>query len=230
LVKAGCNSNEIYERLAMTDVQYACDIFRPLYEETHGGDGCVSLEVSPYLAHDTAGSLQEARRLWEAVDRPNLFIKLPGTADSVPAIEQALYKGINVNSTLLFSLPDYEAVAKAYLRALTRRHTEGKPLDRLASVASFFLSRIDVLMDQLLLHRVRPSALLETSQLPQQLYGKGAMANAKLAYQSLQQLFQGSSWSSLAAAGAQVQRLLWISTSTKNPLYRDVMSVEPLIG
>ena len=230
LAKARCNSNEIYERLAMTDVQYACDILRPLYEETNGADGFVSLEVSPYLAYDTEGSLQEARRLWAAVERPNLFIKIPGTKAGVPAIEEALYEGININITLLFGIPEYETVVKAYIRALERRHAEGKPLAQIASVASFFLSRIDVLVDQLLLHRVRPSAPRETPQLPLKLYGRVAIANAKLAYQRFKQLFQGAAWCALEAAGARKQRLLWASTSTKNPLYSDVMYIEPLIG
>jgi transaldolase len=230
LVKEGCNSNDIYERLVITDVQYACDILRPVYEESDGADGFVSLEVSPYLAHDTDGSTHEARRLWEAVARPNLLIKIPGTAAGVPAIEQALAEGINVNITLLFSIPAYEAVANAYIRALERRRAEGQPLDCIASVASFFLSRIDVLVDQLLLHRVRPSALGKGPILPQMLYGKVAIANAKLAYQRFQRLFSGARWQALEAAGARVQRPLWASTGTKNPLYSDVMYVEPLIG
>jgi transaldolase len=230
LVKKGRNRNDIYEQLVMTDVQYACDILMPVYNESDGADGFVSLEVSPYLAHDTGGSVQEARRLWEAVARPNLLIKLPGTAAGVPAIEQALAEGINVNVTLLFSVQDYEAVANAYIRALERRHAEGKPLDRIASVASFFLSRIDVLVDQLLRHRVRPSALGKEAMLAEKLFGKVAIANAKLAYQRFKQIFRTPRWQVLEAAGARVQRPLWASTSTKNPLYSDVMYVEPLIG
>lgn len=230
LVKEGCNSNDIYERLVVTDVQYACDVLRPVYDETDGADGFVSLEVSPYLAHDTVGSTQEARRLWEAVERPNLLIKIPGTQAGVPAIEQALVDGINVNVTLLFSIQDYEAVANAYIRALERRLTEGKPLNRIASVASFFLSRIDVLVDQLLLHRVQPSVIKKEPMLPQSLYGKVGIASARLAYQSFKQLFSGARWQSLEAVGGRVQRPLWASTSTKNPLYSDVMYVEPLIG
>lgn len=230
LVKAGYNSNELYEALIVQDVQYACDLLRPLYEETDGEDGLVSLEISPYLAHDSDGSIEEARRLWQAVDRPNVLIKIPGTAEGVSAIEQALYEGINVNVTLLFAIEEYETVARAYLRALERRHAAGKPINRIASVASFFLSRIDVLVDQLLLQHVRPSALAQTTQLPTQLYGKVAIANAKLAYQSFKQIFQGSAWLPLQADGARVQRLLWASTGTKNPLYSDVMYVEALIG
>jgi transaldolase len=230
LVKEGCNSNDIYERLVITDVQYACDILRPIYDACDGADGFVSLEVSPYLAHDTDGSAQEARRLWAAVDRPNLLIKIPGTEAGVPAIEQALIEGINVNITLLFSIQDYEAVAHAYVRALEQRHAAGKPLNRIASVASFFLSRIDVLVDQLLCHRVRPSALGSEPMLVHQLYGKVAIANARLAYQSFKRIFSGARWQALEAAGARVQRPLWASTGTKSPLYSDVMYVEPLIG
>ena len=214
----------------ITDVQQACDILRPVYDESDGVDGFVSLEVSPYLAHDTHGSTQEAHRLWEVVARPNLLIKIPGTEAGVPAIEQALARGINVNITLLFSVHDYEAVANAYIRALERRLAEGKPLDRIASVASFFLSRIDVLVDELLRHRVRPSALGKEAMLAEELSGKVAIANAKLAYQRFKQIFSGPRWQTLEAAGARVQRPLWASTSTKNPQYRDVMYVEPLIG
>jgi transaldolase len=230
LVKKGCNRDEIYKQLVITDVQYACDILRPVYDASEGVDGFVSLEVSPYLAHDTHGSTQEARRLWEAVARPNLLIKIPGTEAGIPAIEQVLAEGINVNITLLFSVQDYDAVANAYIRALERRHAEGKPLDRIASVASFFLSRIDVLVDQLLRHRVRPSALGNESILAEELYGQVAIANAKLAYQRFKQIFSGPRWQALEAAGARVQRPLWASTSTKNPSYNDVMYIEPLIG
>jgi len=230
LVKKGSHHNDIYEQLVITDVQQACDILRPVYDESDGVDGFVSLEVSPYLAHDTHGSTQEARRLWEVVARPNLLIKIPGTEAGVPAIEQVLARGINVNITLLFSVQDYEAVANAYIRALERRLAEGKPLDRIASVASFFLSRIDVLVDELLRHRVRPSALGKEAMLAEELSGKVAIANAKLAYQRFKQIFSGPRWQTLEAAGARVQRPLWASTSTKNPQYRDVMYVEPLIG
>jgi transaldolase len=230
LVKQGCSRNDIYEQLVITDVQHACDILRPVYDASEGVDGFVSLEVSPYLAHDTHGSIQEARRLWEAVAKPNVLIKIPGTEAGVPAIEQVLTEGINVNVTLLFSVQGYEAVASAYLRALERRHAEGHPLDRIASVASFFLSRIDVLVDQLLRHRVLPSALGQKAILAEELYGQVAIANAKLAYQRFKQLFSGPRWQALEAAGARLQRPLWASTSTKNPQYSDVMYVEPLVG
>jgi transketolase len=151
----GKSVDEIWDELAIADVRDACDILRPVYDETQGADGFVSLEVSPHLAHDTAASIAEGRRLGALVDRPNLFIKIPGTEAGVPAIEELLFEGINVNITLLFSVPRYEAVAEAYLRALERRLAAGRPIDGLASVASFFLSRIDVLVDQLLHHRIR---------------------------------------------------------------------------
>jgi transaldolase/glucose-6-phosphate isomerase len=201
-----------------------------VYDATDGIDGYVSLEVSPYLAHDTEGTMQEARRLWHAVDRPNLFIKIPGTSAGVPAIEEMLYEGININITLLFSVRAYEAVAHAYIRAMERRVAEGQPVHHLASVASFFLSRIDVLVDQLLGHRLRPATPHGATPQPEQLIGKVAIANAKLAYQSFKKIFSGPQWEAFAARGARVQRPLWASTSTKDPLYHDVRYVEPLIG
>ncbi|MFZ0389357.1 MAG: bifunctional transaldolase/phosoglucose isomerase [Calditrichia bacterium] len=230
LVEAGATLDEIYEKLVVTDVQEACDILRPVYDQSDGLDGYVSLEVSPYLAHDAEGSIKEARRLWKAVDRPNLFIKIPGTEEGVSAIEQMLYEGVNINITLLFSIASYEAVAKAYIRALERRDAEGKPVDKVASVASFFLSRIDVLTDQLLGQRIIPEKTSGDQVRPEQLLGKVAVANAKLAYQSFLEIFSGERWEKLADKGAQVQRPLWASTSTKDPLYNDVRYVEPLIG
>jgi transaldolase len=230
LTKKGCNRNDIYEQLVIADVQGACDIMRSVYEDSDGGDGFVSLEVSPYFAHDTDGTAQEARRLWDDVARPNLMIKIPGTDAGVPAIEQVLSEGINVNVTLLFSISDYDAVAHAYVRALERRRKEGQPLDRIASVASFFLSRIDVLVDQLLRHRMHPSGLGQETTLANELAGKVGIASAKLAYQRFKEIFSSSRWRALEAAGARVQRPLWASTSTKNPQYSDVMYVEPLIG
>ncbi|HWP59423.1 MAG TPA: transaldolase [Candidatus Acidoferrales bacterium] len=217
---------EIYERLAIKDVQDACDLLKPVFTDSGGVDGFVSLEVSPYLAHDTEGTMEEARRLFRRVERPNVLIKIPGTWAGVPAIEQMLYEGVNVNITLLFSVERYEAVAQAYIRAMERRASENKPLASVASVASFFLSRIDVLVDQLLQHRMsgknKPAA--------EALLGKIAVANAKLAYQSFKKIFSGPQWEKLKAKGARVQRPLWASTSTKNPQYSDVRYVEPLIG
>jgi transaldolase len=213
----GLSPVEIYEELIVTDVRRACDLMRPVYDASNGEDGFVSLEVSPYLARDTEGSNAEARKYWKRVDRPNLFIKIPGTAEGVPAIEQMLFEGVNINITLLFSIESYEAVAEAYLRALERRVDAGLPIDRIASVASFFLSRIDVLVDEKLGDR-------------SDLKGKAAVANAKLAYQSFKRLLEGDRGRRLAAKGARPQRMLWASTSTKNPDYDDLMYVEPLIG
>ncbi len=227
---AGRSTGEIYEELVTADIREACDILRPIYDKAKGGDGFVSLEVSPHLAHDAEGSIAEARRLWSAVDRPNLFIKIPGTAACVPAIEQLLFEGINVNITLLFSIPSYEAVAEAYLRALERRLAAGERIDRVASVASFFLSRIDTLVDELLQQRIVPGRKPVAAPDLQDLLGKAAVANAKLAYQSFKRILAGERWKALATKGAQVQRMLWASTSTKNPAYRDLAYVEPLIG
>ena len=230
LVGEGRETTAIYEYLVVTDVQDACDILRPVYDASTGVDGFVSLEVSPYLAHDTLGTMQEARRLFSAVDRPNVFIKIPGTPAGIPAIEEMLYEGIPINITLLFALKDYENVAQAYIRALERRLAAGKPVNNVASVASFFLSRIDVLVDQLLGHRLCPGLPNENVTRCEQLLGRVALANAKLAYQSFKRLFGSERWHALEAQGARVQRPLWASTSTKNPLYHDTRYVEPLIG
>ena len=229
LADAGLPVAQIYERLVVDDIRDACDVLRPVYEESDGADGFVSLEVSPYLAHDTEGTIQEACRLHEAVDRPNVFIKIPGTAAGVPAIEECLARGVNINVTLLFSIESYEAVARAYLRALERRVEAGDPVDEVASVASFFLSRIDVLVDRILGHRIRPATERDHSS-PEALLGRAAIANAKLAYGRFLEIFGGDRWEALAERGARVQRMLWASTSTKDPLYCDVRYVEPLIG
>jgi transaldolase len=230
LVHNGCELSDIYEQLVVTDVQHACDILRPVYETSAGVDGFVSLEVSPHLAHDTAGTIVEARHLFHAVDRPNVLIKIPGTAAGVPAIEAMLSEGVNINITLLFAIEDYEAVAQAYIHALERRVAEGKPVHTIASVASFFLSRIDVLADHLLEQRVQSDTAQTDAPHPEQLLGKVAVANAKLAYQSFKRLFSGARWQALEHQGARVQRPLWASTSTKNPHYSDVYYIEPLIG
>ena len=228
LAATGCTVPEIYRALVVKDVGDACDVLRPVYERTAGLDGYVSLEVSPHLAHDTAASLEEARRLARRVDRPNLYIKIPATRAGIPAIEELLFEGIPVNTTLLFSIERYEAVAEAYLRALERRAKAGRPLDEPASVASFFLSRIDVLVDRLLEHRIGPE--LASSSRARSLMGSVAIANARLAYRRFREIFDGPRWQRLAERGARVQRMLWASTSTKNADYSDVMYVEPLIG
>jgi transaldolase len=223
----GRSVDQIYDALVVTDVRNACDVLRPVFDESEGVDGYVSLEVSPRLAHDTEATIVDARRYFRAVDRPNVFIKIPGSPAGVPAVEQCLYEGINVNITLLFSVESYEAVAKAYVRALERRAAEGKPLGNVASVASFFLSRIDTLVDQLLGHR---TGIRSAGPRAEDLLGKAAVANAKLAYQSFKGLFSGKGWAELEKKGARVQRVLWASTSTKDPRYNDVYYVEPLIG
>ena len=222
---AGQPPNDIYEALIVTDVREACDVLRPVYDRTDGRDGFVSLEVSPHLARNAAASIDEARRFWQAVARPNLFIKIPGTVEGVAAIEALLYEGINVNITLLFAVKRYEDVADAYTRALERRNAVGEPLASVASVASFFLSRIDTAVDELLQQKV-------ASGMPQaeRLLGKSAIANARLAYRRFRELRSAERWRVLEAAGARTQRLLWASTSTKNPAYDDLMYVEPLIG
>ncbi len=229
LAKKGVSTKEIYEALVIKDVQDACDLFRPVYDSSNGIDGFVSLEVSPYLARHTQATIVEARRLYKAVNRPNVFIKIPGTVEGLTAIEEMLFEGINVNITLLFSIKRYEAVARTYIRAMQRREKEGKDLAGVASVASFFVSRMDVLVDQLLHHRIAPGE--EPGSSPAgKLLGKTAVANAKLAYQSYKKIFGTPDWKKLTEKGARVQRPLWASTSTKNPEYPDVMYVNPLIG
>ena len=230
LTKEGKSILGIYDELTIKDVQDACDLFRIVYDESNGVDGYVSLEVSPYLAHDSEGTIREARKLFAEVNRPNCYIKIPGTAAGIPAVKQALYEGINVNVTLLFSIKCYEDVAHAYINALDRRLAEGKTIDRVASVASFFLSRIDVLTDQLLGHLINPAKDFGDLPQPEHLLGKTAVASAQIAYQSFLKIFSGERWEKLASAGAKVQRPLWASTSTKDPLYLDTKYVEPLIG
>jgi len=230
LAKAGKNTQEIYEALTIKDVQDACDILKPVFDQSQGTDGFVSLEVSPYLARDTHGSMNEARRLYKSVNRVNCYIKIPGTKEGVPAIEQMLYEGININITLLFSIENYEAVAQAYLRAIKRRSEEGKSLINTVSVASFFLSRIDVLCDQILSQYILPSDSPNADPRPGLLLGKAGIASARLAYQRFKEIFYSKEWKALKEKGAHVQRVLWASTSTKNPNYSDVLYVNSLIG
>jgi transaldolase len=226
----GAEPLEAYEKLAISDIQRAADLFRGIYDESGGADGFVSLEVSPELAHDTAGTLDEARRLWREVNRPNVMIKVPGTDDGAPAIETLLEEGINVNITLLFSISAYERVMEAYLHALEQRVQRGEPVDRIASVASFFVSRVDSAVDKKLEERIAATADPAEKERLGGLFGKAAIANAKLAYERFQQVFGDERWARLQRAGARVQRPLWASTSTKNPSYRDVIYVEELIG
>ena len=222
---AGKSTTEIYEAVAITDIQSACDVLRPVYDASDGEHGLVSLEVSPELAFDTEGTIAEVRRLWQQVDRPNLMIKIPATDEGVPAVQQMLTEGHNVNITLMFSLTDYDNVAEAYISALEARAAAGEPIDRIASVASFFVSRIDTLADELLEARVQAG---ETRA--QELMGQVAIANAKVAYQHFLEFFKSERFRKLEAKGARVQRVLWASTSTKNPAYSDVMYVDTLIG
>ncbi|HEY1484052.1 MAG TPA: transaldolase [Candidatus Acidoferrum sp.] len=219
----------IYEKIAIRDVQDACDIFKPVYLETKRRDGYVSLEVSPYLGNDTQGTVDEARRLWKAVGRENLMVKVPATPEGIPAIRQLLEEGININITLLFAQSAYEKVAEAYQAALEARAAKGQDISHMASVASFFVSRIDTLIDSIIEDKLK-SATGENRALLESIEGKVAIANAKLTYQKYQQLFGGARWKALADKGAQTQRLLWASTSTKNKKYRDVLYVEELIG
>jgi transaldolase len=207
-----------FEALAVSDIQEAADILASVYAESNGEDGYVSLEVSPRLAHDTEGTIADARRLWAEVDRPNLMVKVPATREGVPAIEELTANGININATLMFSLADYEAVATAYVRG-TLRATDPS---RLASVASFFVSRVDSATDAALDAIGTPDALAAR--------GRAATANAKLAYRRYREIFEGSAFEEQAKIGVRPQRVLWASTSTKNPAYRDVMYVEDLIG
>ncbi|HJS18687.1 MAG TPA: bifunctional transaldolase/phosoglucose isomerase [Anaerolineales bacterium] len=228
LALEGKSVQEIFEALAIDDIQRAADLFRPAYDRLEGGDGFVSLEVSPKLAHDTAGTIAEARRLWNAVDRPNIFIKVPATREGLPAIQQLTAEGINVNITLLFGLPRYREVADAYLAGLETLAARGRPLDRVASVASFFLSRIDVLVDPMLEKLEQQGG--PAAEQAAGLRGQAAIASAKVAYQIYQEIFGSQRFEKLSKQGAQPQRLLWASTGTKNPEYSDVKYVEALIG
>jgi transaldolase/glucose-6-phosphate isomerase len=214
----------VFEALAIRDIRSACDLFRPVWESTNGLDGYVSLEVSPTLAHDTQGTIAAAARLWKTVDRPNVMIKIPGTAEGVPAIKATIAAGINVNVTLLFSVDRYEAAATAYIEGLEERAARGESIDRIASVASVFVSRIDSAVDKLIQARIERGEQLEY------LLGKAAVASTKLTYQRFLSLFRGERFAALATKGAHVQRPLWASTSVKNPSYPDLMYVEPLIG
>jgi transaldolase/glucose-6-phosphate isomerase len=220
----------IYEHLAIRDIQDATDVLRPVYDATGGGDGYVSLEVSPYLAHHTVGTIDEARRLWNAVGRDNLMMKVPATPEGLPAIAQLIGEGINVNVTLLFAQETYERVAEAYIAGLEALARRGGNVAQVASVASFFISRIDTAIDAALTARLKTAPSASVQAMLRSLMGKVAIANAKLTYQRYLELFRGPRWQALADQGAQPQRLLWASTSTKNPQYRDVLYVEELIG
>jgi transaldolase len=222
-------AQQLFEAIATTDVREACDIFRPIYDRTAGGDGYVSIEVSPAAAHDAGATIEEAHRLWRDVDRPNVFIKVPGTAEGAKAVRRLIADGVNVNITLLFAIEAHARVIDAYMAGLEDRERAGRPISGLASVASFFVSRVDTEVDKRLDDLI-PKLSPEEREHAIALRGKTAIANAKLAYRLFRREFSTPRWAALRARGARVQRPLWASTSTKNPAYRDVMYVEQLIG
>lgn len=228
LAATGQSAQDIFFHLAVEDIQAAADLFRELYDQSNGGDGYVSLEVSPYLANDTQGTLAQAKALWQRVDRPNLMIKIPATRAGLPAITAAIAAGINVNVTLIFALERYGEVMDAYLSGLEQRAQAGLPIERIASVASFFVSRVDSNVDPRLQQLVDVGG--EKGSKASALLGQAAIANARLAYANFKQVFASQRFLNLQAKGARLQRPLWASTSTKNPAYRDVMYVEELIG
>jgi transaldolase len=227
-VRDGLTTTQLYERLTTDDVRNAADVMRPVYDRTNGADGFVSIEVDARLAKKTKETIEAARRLWKIVDRPNVMIKIPGTPEGVPAIRQCLSEGININITLLFGIQSYSDVAHAYLDALRDRKNRGEDISRMASVASFFLSRVDTNVDKKL--EAKTGAADGAASAMRPLLGKAAVANAKLAYERYREIFQGAEFAELRALGARPQRCLWASTSTKNPKYSDVMYIEPIIG
>jgi len=226
----GLSATAKFEQIAIRDIQDAADTLRPVYEESNYRDGYVSLEVSPYLAMKTQETIDEARRLWKTVQRENVMIKIPGTAAGLPAIQQAISEGININVTLLFAQEVYEKVAEAYVNGVEALAARGGNLKKMAGVASFFISRIDTLIDGILNEKLKSTSDGTQQALLKSLLGKIAIANGKLTYQKYQRIFSGPRWETLAAKGAHTQRVLWASTSTKNPNYRDVIYVEELIG
>jgi len=230
LAGLGQSAPQIFEKLATDDIRMACDVLRPIYEQTGGFDGRVSIEVSPHLAFNTEETVKEARRLWQMVDRPNLLIKVPATREGFPAIQQLIYEGVSINITLLFAVSFYEAVMEAYMAGLERRVAEGKAIDEIHSVASFFVSRVDTMVDREL------EAKISTAQNPAEqarlrgLLGKAAVANVKVAYQAFRRVFSGPRWEALVVKRANLQRPLWASTSTKNPTYPDTLYIAELVG
>ena len=221
-IEAGDDARQIYEEIAVSDVGDAADVLRTVYDEADGADGFASIEVEPDLADDTEGTVRRARELWTRLERPNVFIKIPATPAGIPAIQQAIAEGINVNVTLMFSVDVYREVARAYIGGLRTRHERGEDVRRVASVASFFVSRVDTKVDKML-EEIGTRSALEAR-------GRAAIANAKMAYAAFTEIFGGDEFADLRAAGARVQRCLWASTSTKNPDFRDVLYVEELIG
>ncbi|HEX2992476.1 MAG TPA: transaldolase [Anaerolineales bacterium] len=228
LISERKTADEIYLQLSVEDIQHVADLLRPVYDQTTGGDGFISLEVSPGLANDTTGTIEEARRLWSLVERPNVMIKVPATQAGLPAIRQLTGEGLNINITLLFGLPRYRGVADAYISGLETLTASGGDLRQVTSVASFFLSRIDVLLDPILEEKKRSGG--PQAEQAGRLQGQAAIASAKVAYQIYQEIFESERFKKLAEQGARAQKLLWASTSTKNPAYPDTKYVEPLIG
>ncbi|HAX77257.1 MAG TPA: transaldolase [Cyanobacteria bacterium UBA11372] len=229
--RAGLPTYKIYESLVFEDIRNACDMFRPIYEESNGLDGYISIEVPPTIAHDTQATIEEARRYYQEIGRENVMIKIPGTSAGLPAVEQVIADGINVNVTLLFSVESYVNCFWAYIKGLEKRAAEGKDISKIASVASFFLSRIDSNIDGRIDNKLK--AGVESINVEAKLRavkGKVAIANAKIAYQKYKEIVESDRWQALAEKGAKVQRLLWASTSTKNPEYSDVMYVDELVG
>ncbi len=229
LASSNLNATGRYEKIAIRDIQDAADILRPVYQSSKFRDGFVSLEVSPLLALKTQETIDEARRLWKTVSRENVMIKVPGTAEGIPAVQQLIGEGININVTLLFAQEVYEKVAEAYIAGLEELQKRGGDVKKMAGVASFFISRIDTMVDSMIDEKLKTANAQEQATL-KGLKGKVAIANGKLTYQRYMKIFSGPRWEALAAKGAQTQRVLWASTSTKNPAYRDVMYVEELIG
>jgi transaldolase len=230
MAAAGKSAEEIFDELAIQDIKEACDVLRPVYDRTGGEDGFVSIEVSPELADDTAGTIREATRFHETIDRPNLLVKIPSTPAGLPAIEHMTGIGRSINITLIFSLDRYAAVAEAYLRGLEKLAREGRPLATVASVASFFVSRVDTETDKRIDARLAAAGDAGQKKRLEALKGKIAVANAKLAFEHYGRIFSGSRWEALEKKGARVQRCLWASTSTKNKAYSDILYVQELIG
>jgi transaldolase len=228
LTSEGKTPDEIYQHLTVEDIQMVADLLHPIYERTHGRDGFISLEVSPVLAHDMKGTIQEAHRLWAVTNRPNLMIKVPATQEGIPAIHQLIAEGININITLLFGLPRYREVLDAYLTGLESLASKGRSLGQVASVASFFLSRIDTLLDPLLETKMLDGGA--QADIAARLHGEVAIASAKVAYQIFREIFGSDRFRKLRDRGARTQKLLWASTSTKNPVYSDTKYIDPLIG
>lgn len=230
LANSGKSVTEIYEALVLEDIGRAADILKPVYDKTNAADGYISLEVNPRLAYDTKGTIEEAERLFKTLGRPNVMIKIPASQEGLPAIEESIYRGININITMIFSIENYLQVAESFIKGLERRAAEGKSVERIASVASFFVSRVDTAIDADLEYRARHAATPVEKEQLEALAGRAAIANAKLAYQKFKEIFYGERFAALKAKGAQVQRCLWASTGTKNPKYSDVLYVDNLIG